>query len=45
LIQERANKIDDETLRRSYLENVPHHREIIALWKKQDHLSASRAEC
>jgi hypothetical protein len=45
LLQERAATIEDEDLRRSYLENVPHHREIIALWKTQDRLSASQAEC
>jgi predicted ATPase/DNA-binding SARP family transcriptional activator len=45
LLQERAGTIKDERLRRSYLKNIPHHREIIALWKKQDRLSASRAEC
>jgi len=45
LLQERAATIEDEDLRRSYLENVPHHRELIALWKKQNRLSASRAEC
>jgi hypothetical protein len=45
LLQERAATIKDESLRCSYLENIPHHREIIALWKKQDRLSASRAEC
>jgi tetratricopeptide (TPR) repeat protein len=32
LIQERASKIDDEALRRSYLENVAENREIIAAW-------------
>jgi DNA-binding SARP family transcriptional activator/class 3 adenylate cyclase len=30
LLQERAKKIDDEALRRSYLENVAAHREIVA---------------
>ena len=44
-LQERAATIEDEDLRRSYLENVPHHREITALWEKQDRLSASREEC
>ena len=29
LLQERAAKIDDELLRRSYLENVAAHREIV----------------
>ncbi|MBM3128887.1 MAG: tetratricopeptide repeat protein [Chloroflexi bacterium] len=29
LLQERAARISDETARRSFLENVPHHREII----------------
>jgi tetratricopeptide (TPR) repeat protein len=45
LLQERAAAIQDEGLCRSYLENVPYHREIVTLWKKQDRLSASRAEC
>lgn len=35
LPQERAAKIEDEDLRRSYLENVPAHREIIALWEQR----------
>ncbi|MFN2155699.1 MAG: hypothetical protein ACK2UX_10725, partial [Anaerolineae bacterium] len=37
LIQERAATIEDQDLRRSYLENVPAHREIAALWKKASH--------
>jgi tetratricopeptide (TPR) repeat protein len=37
LLQERASKIDDEALRRSYLENVPYHREIVAAWEARDH--------
>jgi hypothetical protein len=45
LLQERAATIEDEGLRRSYLENVPYHREIVTLWEKQDRLSASWAEC
>ena len=32
LLQERAAKIDDEEMRRSFLENVTAHREIIAAW-------------
>ena len=32
LLQETAFKIDDEALRRSYLENVPANREMAALW-------------
>jgi hypothetical protein len=35
LLLERAAAIEDEGLRRSYLENVPYHREIIALWQKR----------
>jgi len=44
LLQERAATIEDENLRRSYLENVPAHREIVALWEKTTPrpLSASR---
>jgi hypothetical protein len=38
LLQERAATIQDEDLRRSYLETVPHHREIIALWEEASHL-------
>jgi predicted ATPase/DNA-binding SARP family transcriptional activator/class 3 adenylate cyclase len=41
LLQERAAKIDDENLRRSYLENVAAHREIAAEYAQatgQDHL-------
>jgi hypothetical protein len=33
LLQERAAMIEDADLRRSYLENVPHHREIAAVWR------------
>ncbi|MBN2007200.1 MAG: tetratricopeptide repeat protein [Anaerolineae bacterium] len=33
LIREQAARIADTSLRRSYLENVPHHREIIAEWE------------
>ena len=33
LLQERARKIEDGDLRRSFLENVPHHREIVAAWE------------
>ena len=32
MLQERAARIDDEELRRSYLENVPYHREIMEEW-------------
>jgi predicted ATPase len=32
LIRERADKIDDDELRRSYLENVAVHREIVKRW-------------
>jgi adenylate cyclase len=31
-LQERAAKIGDETMRNSYLHNVPYHREIVAAW-------------
>lgn len=34
LLQERATKIRDETCRRSFLENVPAHRELIVIWKR-----------
>jgi len=33
LLQERAARIDDEQLRRSFLENVAAHREIIEAWE------------
>jgi tetratricopeptide (TPR) repeat protein len=33
LLQERAGKIDDEELRRSYLENVSAHRELLSEWQ------------
>jgi adenylate cyclase len=33
LLQERAAKIDDEKLRRSFLENVTANRELVAEWK------------
>jgi len=32
LLQERADMIDDQELQRSYLENVPHHREIVSVY-------------
>jgi hypothetical protein len=32
LLHEQAGKITDETMRRSFLENVPYHREIVAAW-------------
>ena len=32
LLQERAAKIGDDALRRSYLQNVPAHRELLAAW-------------
>jgi hypothetical protein len=32
LLQARASKIRDEALRRSYLENVPSHRAVLAAW-------------
>jgi tetratricopeptide (TPR) repeat protein len=35
LLQERAAKIDDEEMQRSFLENVPAHREIIEAWKSR----------
>lgn len=34
LLQERANKIDDLELRRSFLENVPYHREIVEAFRR-----------
>jgi hypothetical protein len=37
LLQERAAKIEDQDLRRSYLENVPFHREIVAAWEARNH--------
>ena len=37
LLQERAATIEDEALRRSYLENVAAHREIVALWEEGSH--------
>jgi tetratricopeptide (TPR) repeat protein len=39
LLQERADTIEDEALRRSYLENVPYHREIVAAWEEK-HLAS-----
>ena len=32
MLRERAARISDEANRRSYLENVPYHREIVAAW-------------
>lgn len=36
LLQTRAALISDESMRRMYLENVLHNRELMALWKKQN---------
>jgi hypothetical protein len=36
LLQERAAKIEDQTLRRSYLENVAVHKEIAEAWAKDN---------
>ncbi|HUT17943.1 MAG TPA: tetratricopeptide repeat protein, partial [Anaerolineae bacterium] len=38
LLQKRAATIEDEDLRRSYVENVAVHREIVATWKETSHL-------
>ncbi len=35
LIQSRAAKIPREQNRRAFLENIPHHREILRLWEQQ----------
>jgi hypothetical protein len=35
-LQEQAAKIPDETMRRSFLENVPYHREIVAAWEHKE---------
>ncbi len=34
LLQDLAARISDESLRRSFLENLPWHREIVALWQQ-----------
>ena len=34
LLRERATKISDEALRRSFLENVPEHREIVSEYER-----------
>jgi hypothetical protein len=34
LLQEQATRISDEDLRRSFLENVAAHREIVEEWKR-----------
>jgi hypothetical protein len=31
-LQQQAAKILDAALQRSFLENVPHHRELVAAW-------------
>jgi class 3 adenylate cyclase/tetratricopeptide (TPR) repeat protein len=43
LLQERAANRADEAARRIYLENIPWHREIIALWEAQQGKSGSGA--
>ena len=35
VLMERASQIDNEEMRRSYLENVPSNRELAALWQAQ----------
>jgi hypothetical protein len=35
---------EDEVLRRSCLENVPHHRQFIAAWEQRNLTSADRAQ-
>ncbi len=35
LLQERANRIQDGTLRRQFLENVPYNRGLMTLWQSQ----------
>jgi Tfp pilus assembly protein PilF len=44
LLQERAAKIDDKALRRSYLENVRANREILREWNAVDRRSLRRRE-
>jgi tetratricopeptide (TPR) repeat protein len=39
-LRARAAKIEDRDLRRSYLENVPAHREIVGMWEQRARLSA-----
>jgi hypothetical protein len=34
-LQERADKIKDPEMRQSFLENVPHNRELVKLWEEQ----------
>ncbi|MBN1890564.1 MAG: AAA family ATPase [Thermoflexales bacterium] len=36
LLQERAGRIQDEALRRQFLENVPWNRELVAEWEEED---------
>jgi tetratricopeptide (TPR) repeat protein len=35
LLQERAQKIDDEGLRRSFLEKIPHNRNVVSAYEEQ----------
>jgi tetratricopeptide (TPR) repeat protein len=42
LLQERAAKITDEELRRSFLENVSAHRELVSEWQAAGHDDATR---
>lgn len=37
LLQARAEKISDDALRKSFLENIPHNREIVSVWKERFH--------
>ena len=37
LLQERAGQIDDQAVRRSFLENVAANRKIIAAWEERSH--------
>jgi tetratricopeptide (TPR) repeat protein len=35
LLQRRADQISDQTLRRTFLENIPYHLEILTAWEQQ----------
>jgi tetratricopeptide (TPR) repeat protein len=39
-----ADAITDPALRRRFLDDIPHHREIVAAWAARDAVGASRAE-
>ena len=45
MLQERAGKLEDLALRRSFLNKVAAHREIVEAWKKEEEQADNQAFC